>query len=700
MVFGSGLTIPKAPEWGIVVMNLTAQGVLTWTEYYASLGSWRTKSQTAVPRAGGGTGVPFTIGFHVQGAGAGAGNPWGNGTYERFAGEIAEFALYNRSLSSEELSGVQTDLLVKYFLQAGPPVVKTAPESIQVDQFDSATFNVVVDGTPPFTYEWKKDNAAIAAAGDSTFSIPSADLADAGTYTVSVRNRAGNIVSDPAVLTVIPDTAPPRVTSALFDLGSAGDPLHKVLVTFSELVDRSTAANHAFYHIDNGVRVDSADPVAQASNPAWPDHVLSVVLSVTRVSAHSKLMVKGVVDRAGNPGSAEALILFPINTLQPPTSDLQLWLSSDFGVESNETRIVRWMDLSGGLSSHDASVVSGNPTLASASFPNAVHPVVRFDGSTWFRVGNPTDFNLQNFSVYLVASLETSRPSRDWLGNWEGWVLGGADGDGSLIKWSTWEDGPTGPVYRPTESGAATRLQNNVPALIVGTFSNPGQKTLSVNGQIAGTAASTSPINYDTARGLAIGSLFDDAPTQLLVGDIAEILIYSAVSPDQEAAVQRYLVDKYFSPPTLVQASSSVDDLATVRVRFSDSMDAASAGSVGAYSIDQGVRVEAVTVLSASEVELTTSSLVPGPTYRLSVDGVLNWAGVEAVRNIPVVISGVPVSIQVEKSGGSATLSWAAPGWVLQSAPAPSGPWKTVPGATSPYSSLASGASQFYRLIQ
>lgn len=703
VVFGSGQAIPTAREWGIVVMNLTADGVLTWTEYYASLGGWNTKSQTGVPRAGGGTGVPLTIGFHVQGAGAGEGNPWGNGTYERFAGEIAEFALYNRSLSAEELTATQTDLLVKYFLQAGPPVVKTPPQSLEVNQFDSASFNVVVDGTPPFTYEWQKDNVAVAGAGGSSLSIPSVDLKDAGSYTVTVRNRAGNIVSDPAVLTVIPDTTAPSVTSALFDLGTAADQVHKVLVTFSELVDQTTAANHFLYHIDNGVRVDAAEPVAQTTNPAWPNHVYSVVLSVTPISAHSKLNVSGVLDRAGNPSSAEALILFPNSSLKPPTSDLQLWLSSDFGVESDENRVLRWMDQSGAGSSHDATVVSGNPKAASASFPNAVHPVIRFDGSSWFRVDNQVDFNVQNFSVYLVASMETSRPSRDWLGNWEGWVLGGADGDGSLIKWSTWEDSPTGPVYRPTESGSANRLQNNVPALIVGTFANPGQKTLSINGQIAGTAANTSPINYGSARGLAIGSLFDDAPTQLLVGDIAEILIYSAVSPDQDAAVQLYLVSKYFSPPTVVQASSSVESPITVRVRFSDAMDAASAGSQGAYSIDGGAAVSAVTVLNAREVELTTSPLAAGGTYRLTVSGVMNWAGVELVPNFPVLIGGLgnpPVAIQVAKSAGGATLSWSGQGWILQSGPEPTGPWTAVAGATSPYTATASGNRQFYRLIK
>ncbi|MBM3848098.1 MAG: hypothetical protein FJ405_17645, partial [Verrucomicrobia bacterium] len=512
VVYGSGMNIPTQSEWGLVIFNITTDGTMTWKEYYASRGGWRSNTQTGIPRAGSAIGVPFTIGFHVQGAGGNAANPWGNGTYERFSGDIAEFALYNRSLTAEEQTAVETELLVKYFLQGGPPTVKTQPQSLQVNQFDAANFTVVADGTPPFSYQWRKGDVVIPGANGTSYSIPSADLADAGSYTVVVSTLLGSVTSDPAVLTVNTDKTAPAVQSALLDLATTGNPLNNVVVTFTELVDQASATDRSRYQIDQGVTVDSVAPVPQTSNPAFPNHVFAVVLSVSPVTATSQLTVTGVKDRANNASSANATILYPVTEGVPSTQNLVLWLAGDVGVEVTDDRVTRWVDQSGAENPHDATVVSGKPKMTSAPFPNALHPVVRFDGSSWMRVANQPDLNLQDLSIYLVASVDTTRPSRNWLGNWEGWVLGSADGNGASIKWSHWQ---VGNVYRPLESGPV--LENNVPAYIVGTIDSTTQtKTLSVNGRVRGTQTGTGTIEYATSRGLGIGTLFDDAPTQLL----------------------------------------------------------------------------------------------------------------------------------------------------------------------------------------
>jgi len=76
---------------------------------------------------------------------------------------------------------------------------------------------------------------------------------------------------------------------------------------------------------------------------------------------------------------------------------------------------------------------------------------------------------------------------------------------------------------------------------------------------VRGTQTGTGTIEYATSRGLGIGTLFDDAPTQLLVGDIAEVLIYSDISPERNAMIQRYIETKYFQPstPVRIQLQSS-----------------------------------------------------------------------------------------------------------------------------------------------
>jgi hypothetical protein len=67
---------------------------------------------------------------------------------------------------------------------------------------DPVTFTVVAEGTGTLLYQWAKDGVDIADATDSTLSIESAELTDAGSYTVVVTDDVGSTTSEPATLTV------------------------------------------------------------------------------------------------------------------------------------------------------------------------------------------------------------------------------------------------------------------------------------------------------------------------------------------------------------------------------------------------------------------------------------------------------------------------------------------------------------------
>jgi len=542
-IYGSGLTIPTSPEYGITIMNLTAGGNLTWMDYYISKGGWRTNSITGVPRAGGGLGVPFAIAFHTQGAGGNANNPWGNGTYERAAVRVAELALLDRSLTGSELAALQNSLIVKYFTVPGAPTVSAQPQAQQVGQFDPVSFSVGVAGTPPFTWQWYKGATAIPGASGSgalitPYAIASVGLGDQAFYSVAITNVAGFTNSQAAFLTVIPDTNGPSITSALLNLATNTE----VTVTFSELVNPASATNTANYNLSGGGSVSSIVAVPQSNNLTWSNYVFKVVLTTSAITSQKTLTATGVQDRAGNASAAQATIWVPTVIGAPPRANRVLWLAGDTNVLADNIGVYEWTDMSGAANPHNAIASMGNVQPGIAAFPNGLHPVLSFNGGAFLVVQNQPDFNIQNISIYLVGAVNTSRTSRDWLGNWEGWVLGSADGDPTSIKWAHWQ---VGNVYRPLESGSV--LQNMVPAYIVGTFSSTTQtKVLSVNGRVRGTQGSTGTIEYGTSRGLAVGSLFDDSVTQPLVGHIAEVLIYSDVSPSQDAAVQEYLASKYF----------------------------------------------------------------------------------------------------------------------------------------------------------
>ena len=83
------------------------------------------------------------------------------------------------------------------------PSITTQPVSVNVFAGFPASFQVTATGTPPLTYQWKKNNINIPNATQSVFSLASAKITDAGTYQVIVSNRAGSVTSNPVQLTIV-----------------------------------------------------------------------------------------------------------------------------------------------------------------------------------------------------------------------------------------------------------------------------------------------------------------------------------------------------------------------------------------------------------------------------------------------------------------------------------------------------------------
>lgn len=82
------------------------------------------------------------------------------------------------------------------------PVISAQPADKTVDEGDSASFAVVATGVPSPSYQWRRNGVDISGATSSSYSLGSADPADAGSYTVRVSNLAGSVTSNAATLTV------------------------------------------------------------------------------------------------------------------------------------------------------------------------------------------------------------------------------------------------------------------------------------------------------------------------------------------------------------------------------------------------------------------------------------------------------------------------------------------------------------------
>jgi DNA/RNA endonuclease G (NUC1) len=83
-----------------------------------------------------------------------------------------------------------------------PPGISSAPASQVVNAGSSLTLSVVATGSAPFSYQWSKDGSDIVGATSPSLILSDVQLADAGSYTVTVSNTNGSLTSSPAVLTV------------------------------------------------------------------------------------------------------------------------------------------------------------------------------------------------------------------------------------------------------------------------------------------------------------------------------------------------------------------------------------------------------------------------------------------------------------------------------------------------------------------
>jgi Immunoglobulin domain/PQQ-like domain/IPT/TIG domain len=85
---------------------------------------------------------------------------------------------------------------------ATAPVITAQPQSQAVTVGASATFRVTAGGTPPLSYEWKKDGTPIPDAAGPMLLITNVQAGDVGVYNVLVSNRGGSVTSSNALLTV------------------------------------------------------------------------------------------------------------------------------------------------------------------------------------------------------------------------------------------------------------------------------------------------------------------------------------------------------------------------------------------------------------------------------------------------------------------------------------------------------------------
>jgi hypothetical protein len=87
------------------------------------------------------------------------------------------------------------------------PVIVAQPASQTVTSGSPVTLTVGAVGKPTLGYQWFMNGSRIKGATSPSYTLASATASSAASYTVSVKNAAGSVTSDPAVISVRSSTA-------------------------------------------------------------------------------------------------------------------------------------------------------------------------------------------------------------------------------------------------------------------------------------------------------------------------------------------------------------------------------------------------------------------------------------------------------------------------------------------------------------
>jgi hypothetical protein len=126
---------------------------------------------------------------------------------EAYTGWV-EFVRSTGATSSISLSGTGTSTAVV------SPAITSQPASAKIIAGQTATFNVAATGTAPMSYQWMKNGSALSGATSSSYTTPAETTTDNNAqFSVTLKNSAGSVTSNAAVLTVVNPTVAPAITT-------------------------------------------------------------------------------------------------------------------------------------------------------------------------------------------------------------------------------------------------------------------------------------------------------------------------------------------------------------------------------------------------------------------------------------------------------------------------------------------------------
>ena len=223
--------------------------------------------------------------------------------------------------SIKNADGSRADMGVRVAISGTlAPVITQQPAWLSVKAGAAASFSVAVSNETGVSYQWYRNGAVIAGATGKVFSIPSAQLANAGTYRVNVSNAGGSTPSANAVLTIL---SAPVITRQPVSLSvKAG-----AAASFSVAVSNEAGVSYQWYR--NGAAITGGT-----------GKVLSIPSAQLANAGTYKVNVSNASGSAPSANAVLTILSAPVITRQPASLSVKAGAAASFSVAvSNETGV-------------------------------------------------------------------------------------------------------------------------------------------------------------------------------------------------------------------------------------------------------------------------------------------------------------------------------------------------------------------------
>jgi hypothetical protein len=475
------------------------------------------------------------------------------------------------------------------------PTITTQPNAASVQSGGSAGFSVVASGTAPLSYQWRKDGTPISGATNSTYTVSSATVINAGNYTVVVNNGAGSVTSNSATLTVVSTSNTLSIvtqpTSASILLGQNA--------TFSALADGAAPLKYEWKK--DGASIAGATGstlrlvnVTAAQAGSYSVLVTSSSGSVTSNSA--TLTVNSPLTISGNPTSRSAAIGDALASAFSVTATAASGVTLTYQWRKDGVNITGATSATLGLTSITASdfgtysVTVSSPTGTITSSPAALYrasdpvvaPVIRRE---------PKGITIKAGSSLILSVAATGSPAPTYQWQLNGTAVPGATASTLVLTDILASQAGSYNVVATNSAGSATSKSATV--VISDGFGR--QLNLSTLGYVG------------TGGDILI-------PGFVVAGNGVKRLLIRAAGP----ALAQFGVSDVLADPQLALFKGSVEWLSNDNW----SSDAANAASV----VAAGNSVGAFALTAGSKDSALVASLDPG-AYSIQVSGVGGTTG-------------------------------------------------------------------------